>query len=115
MSDLMQQLSYPAYEMDTGMNADSGCGCHASERQEEYTVRTYKGGCGECGCQADRAMQVCGFGVENGILAAVYAPLHRFDGVYDPDTAMRRGTMFEGLDKPFYGDGKGVDCRGNEK
>ena len=71
--------------------------------------------CGECACSADDKMKVCGFGVESGILAAVYAPLSRFEGVYDPDTAIRRGTMFEGLDKPFYGGGKGVDCRGNEK
>ena len=62
-----------------------------------------------CGC-GDASVR--GFGVMNGIGAALYLPLMTFDEVYDPDTAFRRGTMFAALDKPFYGDGKEVDCRG---
>ena len=73
------------------------------------------GGCGGCGCEHDDHRSVCGFGVEYGVLAAVYAPLQRFEGVYDPDSAWRRGTMFEALDKPFYGDGREVDCRGQQR
>lgn len=79
---------------------------------EGYVERN---GCGGCQYPYQEGMHVCGFGVHKGILAAVYAPLSRFDELYDVETAYRRGTMFSELDKPFYGDGKGVDCRGNEK
>jgi hypothetical protein len=58
---------------------------------------------------------VCGFGVEGTVLAAVWAPLNRFADLYDADTALRRGTLFAALDKPFYGAGKEVDCRGNAR
>ncbi len=79
-------------------------------------ARMCNGGCGSgsCGTAHDEDKSVCGFGVDGGILASVYAPIQCFDGVYDVQTAMRRGTMFEALDKPFYGDGKEVNCRGRE-
>lgn len=96
------------------------CGCGESRGQVRYDADMAQRtnplqGCGMCGCGHEGDKRVCGFGVEQGILAAVYAPLQAFDGVYDMSTAMRRGTMFEALDKPFYGDGREVDCRGREK
>ena len=78
-------------------------------------ARMERGGCGRCRCAYNENARVCGFGVENTVLAAVYAPLQAFDEVYDTDVALYRGTMFASLDKPFYGDGKEVDCRGREK
>ena len=69
-------------------------------------------GCGGCGGEKDTDRSVCGFGVEKGVVASVYAPLQTFDGIYDVDSALRRGTLFEALDKPFYGDGREVNCRG---
>lgn len=71
--------------------------------------------CGVCGCGTENGYKVCGFGVEGVVLAAVWAPLNRFADLYDTDTALRRGTLFAALDKPFYGEGKEVDCRGNER
>lgn len=71
--------------------------------------------CGVCDCDADNGYKVCGFGVEGVVLAAVWVPLNRFADLYDTDTALRRGTLFAALDKPFYGEGKEVDCRGNER
>jgi hypothetical protein len=71
--------------------------------------------CGHCDCPEDQRHHTCGFGVDGGVLAAVWVPLNRFEDLYDTDTAMRRGTLFAALDKPFYGEGKGVDCRGNER
>ena len=71
--------------------------------------------CGSCGGRYDETAKVCGFGVEAGVLASVYVPLQAFDGIYDTATAWHRGTLFEGLDKPFYGDGREVDCRGRER
>lgn len=50
--------------------------------------------CGDC--RAPR------FG-EDTALAMVYSPDHKFDDMYDIDTALERGTLFKGLDKPFRG------------
>lgn len=38
-------------------------------------------------------------------LASVYAPLQAWQGLYDIDTALKVGTLFQGLDKPFVGRG----------
>lgn len=112
------------------LNTDCGCdgnGGVNGNRQEtrEYgalsgalgyvDARVERGSCGKCGCSYDENARVCGFGVEKAVLAAVYTPLQAFDEVYDADVALSRGTMFASLDKPFYGDGKEVDCRGREK
>ena len=47
-------------------------------------------------------------------LASVYAPLQKFDNLYDLDTALDHGTAFIELDLPFMGDmrSKGGCCRG---
>ncbi|MBO5897476.1 MAG: spore coat associated protein CotJA [Clostridia bacterium] len=96
------------------------CGCGEAQERVRYDASdaqpTYaREGCGTCGCDRIGDERVCGFGVERGALAALFVPMQTFDGVYDMTTAMRRGTMFEELDKPFYGDGREVDCRGREK
>lgn len=90
---------------------DCGCG---DERVLDGVYAACARGCGHCDA-ADEGVRVCGFGVDGGVVASVYAPMQVFAGVYDEETAMRRGTMFEALDKPFYGDGREVDCRGREK
>ena len=101
-----------------GQLIGGGCRCEATEAWQsraEHRPLATSSNCGTCSCDYNDEAAVCGFGVENAVLAAVFAPLNRFDGIYDMDTAFRRGTMFAGLDKPFYGDGKEVDCRGNER
>ncbi len=102
------------------LGTDGGCGCGEARGQVRYGAdnepnKNVSQGCGACGCGSYGDERVCGFGVERGAVAALYLPLHMFEGVYDMSTAMRRGTMFEALDKPFYGDGREVDCRGREK
>lgn len=67
------------------------------------------------GESCDLHAHVNGFGVVGGVLAAMYVPVQRFDHLYDMETAWRRGTLFEELDKPFYGSGKEGGCRGYEK
>ena len=44
---------------------------------------------------------------ENASLAMAYVPYQRFEGLYDEETALDRGTLFKALDLPFYG-GKDV-------
>ncbi len=121
----MQDLT-PQERVDDALLArilGTDCDCDQSRQQSRYevgmssvragaSVSVEANGCGTCGCARDEGKAVCGFGVQDGVLASVYTPMQRFCGVYDMDTALRRGTMFEPLDKPFYGDGKEVDCRG---
>ncbi len=47
-------------------------------------------------------------------LASVYAPTQIFRKLYDRDTALSRGTIFQELDLPFMGTSimKGGNCRG---
>ncbi|MBE6594430.1 MAG: spore coat associated protein CotJA [Ruminococcaceae bacterium] len=33
----------------------------------------------------------------------VYAPVQRFQGLYEPEEALSRGTIFQELEKPFLG------------
>lgn len=92
-----------------------GVGCLCGRQEEETVVPLHAmDGCGAGVC-GEHHLKACGFGVEEGVLAAVWVPMNRFDDLYDKETALRRGTMFAALDKPFYGAMKGVDCRGNER
>lgn len=48
-------------------------------------------------------------------LASVYAPLQVFNRLYDMDTALKNGTVFEELYLPFIGESvanNGGNCRG---
>ena len=96
---------------------EEGCACDLTlawpGRVEARSV--VASNCGQCDCADGQGHTTCGFGVDGGVLAAVWCPLNRFADLYDVDTAMRRGTLFAALDKPFYGEGKEVDCRGNER
>ena len=38
-------------------------------------------------------------------LAMVYSPEQAFDGLYEPEEGLSRGTVFIALEKPFFGDG----------
>ncbi len=75
------------------------------------------GTCQDCRIQADveRPPLVCAFGVENGTEAAVYVAIQTSDDVYSPETGLGRGTIFPGLDKPFFGAGGEVNCRGRNQ
>lgn len=58
----------------------------------------------DCGCEhtcpaAEHCLQ--GWGLANHPLAMVYAPCQHFEGLYDPDTALLRGTLFSELDLPL--------------
>ena len=39
-------------------------------------------------------------------LAMVYSPEQAFDGLYEPEEGLTRGTVFIALEKPFFGDGR---------
>jgi hypothetical protein len=73
-----------------------GCGCQSP-------VGTPCGGCvGHEGCGTDS------WGLCEYPLAMVYAPCQSFRGLYDPATALSRGTLFSELDLPFGKDSGGL-------
>ena len=73
---------------------------------------------GGCGCANDADRPACGidgcgadsFGLANHPLAMVYAPCQAFRAIYDPATALGRGTLFCELDLPL-GCCSGASCR----
>ena len=58
----------------------------------------------------------CGHGEDgmNGFsLAMVYSPHQHWRNLYDEETGLKRGTIFEELDKPFHGPAcMGGGCNG---
>ena len=76
---------------------------------------------GGCGCeQAPTCVghEGCGegsWGLCEHPLAMVYAPCQYYRALYDPATALNRGTLFTELDLPFGGEGsftaEGCACR----
>lgn len=88
----------PRGENALGGNAHTdGCGCDSTPGEIGNSYH-----CGENG-------------VEGRSLAMVYAPVQAWHNAYDPQTALRRGTLFRELDMPFYGGrnpDKGGNCRG---
>ena len=42
-------------------------------------------------------------------LAIATVPIQPWETPYDPETALKQGTVFPGLDKPFYVTGGGVN------
>ena len=65
-------------------------------------------------CQGGTADSQSKWGIEDFPLASVYAPLQKFEGLYELDMALDRGTLFSALDLPFGGRtiGKGGSCNG---
>ena len=106
---------------------NDGCGCNRNTRGGERDMRrspydSDRGGMrarGErenCETDEDHHHHECGEnGVEGRSLAIVYSPVQHWREMYDPQTALSRGTMFRELDLPFRGDGisaRGGNCRG---
>ena len=38
------------------------------------------------------------------VVGMAYVPMQTWEGLYDPDEALARGTQFADLDKPFFGE-----------
>ncbi len=81
--DLLNMISDPRAEMRA---ENGGCGC---EEVPADGCRGYEG------CGADS------FGLSDYPLAIVYAPCQTFRALYDPATALSRGTLFCELDLPL--------------
>ena len=106
-SELPMADRAPRMERPEGQDAADGvCGCghHDHDEGERAPVCV---GCGGCG--AGR------WGLTEYPLAMVYAPCQSIRALYDPDTALDRGTLFTELDLPLGGEGgfstAGGSCR----
>ncbi len=90
-----------------GCGNDTGCGCGNDT------------GCGcgcDNGCKGDKLPCGCGpacgesgWGLNDHPLAMVYSPCQTFCSLYDPETALGRGTLFSELDLPLGG--TAASCR----
>ncbi len=93
--DLLDMLRSPRAEMAP---EGDGCGCvEAPIAPEERPCVGHEG----CGCNS--------LGLVDYPLAMVYAPCQHFRALYDPATALSRGTLFTELDLPF-GNPSGASC-----
>ena len=98
LRDLPPAEHAPRDRMATDHESESGCGCD--------------GDCGNSGCGGHDVSPLpvctgyegCGansMGLCEHPLAMVYAPCQYFRALYDPATALRRGTLFSELDLPL--------------
>jgi len=90
---------------NTGGCCDGGCSGTQSNRQgtSNPDSRAY---------EEDRHT----WGLDGYPLAMVYSPIQNWRNIYDNETALMRGTIFEELDLPFMGkwqDSSGNGCTGN--
>ena len=93
---------------------------------------TYKPRCDGAGALRDKLLGIsddprgerasdCGvgefytsWGLRDKPLSMVYSVLQDFDGLYDREKALLRGTLFEALDLPFVGSSS-TSCGGCER
>ncbi len=87
---------------------------NAVEGELEMERNGCTGGC-QGACNGDNGPQRSGgFGLKNYPLCMVYAPIQEFCNLYDPEYALRQGTIFKEMDFPFEGERikKGGNCCG---
>lgn len=91
-----------------------GNGCGISDGQDGHH-RPHGG----CGCVGYEGCGPDSWGLCEYPLAMVYSPCQVFRGLYDPDTALHRGTLFGELDLPLGGEGglgtAECACRGERR
>ena len=85
------------------------CGCEVNEPSRRAVERAEYV---RCGCGEGAAEKT--WGLRGYPLASVYSPLQDWREIYDPDTALKRGTVFKELDLPFMG-GCSDDCGGGKR
>lgn len=92
----------------------NGCGCGISDGQDGHHHPH-----GGCGCVGYEGCGPDSWGLCEYPLAMVYSPCQVFRGLYDPDTALHRGTLFGELDLPLGGEGgfgtAECACRGERR
>ena len=94
----------PRMEQGIGNGDGTGCGCGCEHHHHDHHHdhdHDCDGGHGIC-----VGYEGCGegsWGLSGHPLAMVYAPCQAFRALYDPATALSRGTLFTELDLPLGG------------
>ena len=88
--------------VDEDHHDHGGCGCGCGGGQNHGNGGNGGGCVGYEGCGPDS------WGLSEYPLAMVYAPCQTFRGLYDPATALSRGTLFTELDLPLGQKGCGT-------
>ena len=102
---------------DRPMDHGCGCGCGESSGNDHHERKKCHDNTGNC-TETDYGScpkvcvgyEGCGddsWGLADHPLAMVYAPCQMFRALYDPDTALNRGTLFTELDLPLGGESCG--------
>lgn len=94
-------------------HSHGGCGCGGQDAGDHH------GHGNGCGCVGYEGCGPDSWGLCEYPLAIVYSPCQVFRGLYDPDTALSRGTLFGELDLPLGGEGgfcaRDRACRGERR
>lgn len=100
------------------------CGCHDHDHDydHDHGHSHNSGGYHDgCGCVGYEGCGTDSWGLSEYPLAMVYAPCQTFRALYDPATALQRGTLFTELDLPLGNcDGgafvtEGCSCRAERR
>lgn len=118
-SPRMSRMETAPEDHTDGLPPQPGCGCGQGNGSGNggNGQEIGNGGCGYVGFEG------CGpdsWGLCEYPLAMVYAPCQVFRGLYDPDTALTRGTLFTELDLPLGRETCGLvtadrPCRGERR
>ena len=91
-----------------GRNSHTHCGCdsHAHAHTHMHEIKGSYGetlnrracddSCGGCGKGINSR-----YGLTDRPVGSVFAPLQDFDGLYEPEHGLKRGTLFAALDLPL--------------
>ena len=90
-----KEIFYPLF----GENG-YGCRCRRTPNGERSDVGS------ENGCPSPAPCTTGSDPLSGASLAMVYSPEQAFEMLYEPDEGLVHGTIFQALDKPFFGDGR---------
>ena len=109
--DLDRVMSFGQYDrIDNGPRMRRSCGCSDGCSNSGIEGCPRDNTHGSDACHNGRHT----WGLVDYPLAMVYSPLQNFEKLFNMETALNKGTVFEKLDLPFMGESvyKGGNCRG---
>ena len=106
----MERPSGQGNDCGNSGNSSNNCGCGCSCNSECIPSSPCPGDVG--GCEGHEGCGPNSWGLTDHPVAMVYAPCQDYRALYDPATALERGTLFTELDLPLGGDCAGFSTIG---
>ena len=100
MSYYVNERKLKKYTMEKSMRLDSSVG---SQRRDFDQFTKFLGLNSQRQQRNESQVAPCKESEAYKSLAMVYAPMQEYKMIYDPEIALVNGTIFEELNKPFYG------------